>query len=149
MAGNIGGEKLDRQEQIHSKGFTIGRPLQHGGPGDIEQSLEYNRIKVGVKTLQDAIYNLGEMVKTNNRNIVSKQEILRALEEADVEKLRAISEHFYRISGIYQTVCHYFAFMYRYDWHLIPEVLKDNIPQEMVLKDFNKMLNYFDNTHIK
>lgn len=150
MAGNIGGEKLEnRQEQIHSKGFVIGRPLQHGGPGDSEQPLDYNRIKVGVKTLEDAIYNLGEMVKTNNRNITSKQEILRALEEADVEKLRIISNHFYRVSGIYQTVCHYFAFMYRYDWHLIPEVLKDNLNAETVLKDFNKMMNYLDGTHIK
>lgn len=149
MAGNIGGEKLDRQEEIHSKGFAIGSPIQHGGPGDGENPLEYNRIKVGVKTLKDAIYNLGEMVKVNERNIASKEDILRALAEGDVPKLRNISNHFYRISGIYQTVCHYFAFMYRYDWHLIPEILKDNISSEQVLKDFNKMMNYLDNTHIK
>ena len=46
---------------------------------------------------------------------------MKAIVERDYRKLRLISDFFYAASGIYQTVCNYFAFLYRYDWYIYPE----------------------------
>ena len=82
--------ELTRQEQIREKGFDIigGNPT------------EYGKIKVGVKTLDDATLNLGA-IKNANRNLADKRIILKALAEQDVKTLREISDYFYRTSGIY------------------------------------------------
>ena len=80
----------------------------------------YGKIKVGVKTLNDATLALGNLAMTN-RNYGNKAVILKALAEQDVSALREISNYFYRTSGIYQRACNYFATMYRYDWYITPE----------------------------
>ena len=38
---------MERQEQIHSKGFAMGNNFIHGGVGDPENPINYNKIKVG------------------------------------------------------------------------------------------------------
>ena len=59
----------NRQDLIHQKGFAMGSNFVHGGPGDVEHVINYNKIKVGVKTLEDAVFNLGDLVKNGNRNL--------------------------------------------------------------------------------
>ncbi len=105
---------------IHDKGFAMGNTYLYGGNGDAENILNYNKIKVGVKTLEDAIFNLGDYVKNGNRNLANKGMIMKALADNDLEVLRQVSNYFYKTSGIYQKVCNYFAFLYRYDWYVVP-----------------------------
>lgn len=136
-----------RQQIIHEKGFNIVNNMNR----EIYNSqtpIEYNKIRVGVKTLDDAVLNLGAIKKVNSI-YGNKYEILRALGEKDIEKLRDISNYFYRTNGIYSSVCHYFAFLYRYDWYVVPEVLDDKSKNEKILKEFNDLLNFFDNSHIE
>jgi hypothetical protein len=111
--------------------------------------INYNKIKVGVKTLEDAVFNLGDLVKNGNRNLANKALIMKALAENDLEVLRQVSNYFYKTNGIYQKACNYFAFLYRYDWYVVPEILDENSKEDKVLKDFSKILNYLDNSHIK
>ena len=85
----------------------------------------YGKVKVGTKTLEDAVLNLGSIQK-ETKNMISKGVIYRALADNDVEKLREISNYFYKTSGIYQRICNYFATMYRYDWYLTPEMYSEN-----------------------
>ena len=108
----------------------------------------YGKIKIGTKTLEDAVLNLGTIQK-ETRNMINKGVIYRALADNDVEKLREISNYFYKTSGIYQRVCNYFATMYRYDWYVVPEVYDENVKEEKVVGDFHKVLNYLDNSYIK
>ena len=132
-----------KQEQIHSKGFNmLNNHYGYEGPVD------YSKIKVGLKTLDDAVLSLGSL-KQSDRIYISKGEIYRALGEKDLPKLREISNYFYRTNGIYSSVCHYFAYLYRYDWYLVPEILDDKVKNEKVLTEFNKLLTYFDNSHLK
>ena len=126
------------QETIHDKGFDI-----MNGP-----ATEYNKIKIGVKTVQDAVLELGTF-KYGRKEFVDKREIMRALADRDMRKLRAISNYFYRTNGIYQKVVNYFATMYRFDWYIVPDVLDDTIKEEKVLKEFVKILDYLDNSYIK
>ena len=138
-----------RQDLIHQKGFAMGNSFIHGGPGDAETVINYNKIKVGVKTLEDAVFNLGDLVKNGNRNLANKGLIMKALAENDLEVLRQVSNYFYKTNGIYQKACNYFAFLYRYDWYVVPEILDEKSKGDKVLKDFSKILNYLDNSHIK
>ena len=125
-----------RQEQIHSKGFSLtNRPV------------EYGKIKVGVKTLDDAVLTLGQL---NDRTKgISKPMVLKALMERDIPVLQRISEYFYQVSGIYQEVCNYAAFLYRYDWYIVPEVLDEQVKNEKIIKDYIKILHYLDASYIK
>ena len=108
----------------------------------------YGKIKIGTKSLEDAVLNLGSIQK-ETRNVINKGVIYRALIDNDLEKLREISNYFYKTSGIYQRICNYFATMYRYDWYVVPEVYDEKIKEEKIVGDFHKVLNYLDNSYIK
>ena len=100
----------------------------------------YGKIKIGTKSLEDAVLNLGS-IQREGRNQINKAIIYRALADNDVEKLREISNYFYKTSGIYQRVCNYFATMYRYDWYVVPEVYDTAVKEDKIVGDFHKVLN--------
>jgi hypothetical protein len=62
--------------------------------------------------------------------------------------MREISNFFYKTSGIYQRLCRYMAYMYRYDW-LVTPYYEEGSKQEKVLDNFHKVLTYLDNFEIK
>ena len=72
-----------------------------------------------------------------------------AIVRRDYPKLREISDFFYAASGIYQTVCNYFAFLYRYDWMIYPENVSENAKSEKVVDEYTKILSYLDGSYIK
>ena len=41
------------------------------------------------------------------------------------------------------------AFLYRYDWYVVPEIFEDNPKEDKILKEFSRILNYLDNSYIK
>ena len=132
-----------RQEAIRSKGFSI-VDTRNGN----EAPIKYGKIKVGAKTLDDAVLDLGSLKKAN-ATYANKGWVLKCLAENNIPALREISNYFYRTSGIYYRVCNYISTLYRYDWYIVPEILDDNVKEEKVLKEFNYLLDYLDNTHIK
>ena len=114
-------------------------------------SNEYKKIKVGVKNLDDAVLTLGSLKRDPmiRSSYANKQSLYQAILQNDYRTLRDFSKFFYKTSGIYQKLCQYVAFMYRYDWYIAPEILDDTVKEEKVLKDFSKILNFLDNTYIK
>ena len=58
--------------------------------------------------------------------------------------MRDISNYFYKISGIYQRLCRYMAYMYRYDWLITPYYDTNSIKPNKILDGFNKVLAYLD-----
>lgn len=110
--------------------------------------LDYNKIKVGTKVLDDAVISLGSH-KGINRQYSNKAFIMKALYEKNLPVLRDISNYFYRTSGIYSRVCNYFAYLYRYDWYVVPEIKDKKLKEERVLEEFESILDYLDNSHIK
>lgn len=75
--------------------------------------------------------------------------VYEALATRNLSELRRISNLFYNVCGMYQRVCDYFAFLYRYDWYIEPQIFDKNVKQEKVLTDFSKFLNYLDNSYLK
>ncbi len=111
--------------------------------------VDYNKIKIGLKTLIDATIDINTYSKILPPQYTTKEGILRALAEKNYPALRAISEYFYNMSGIYRRVCNYFAQLYRYDWYIEPEILENEVNEEKVVADFNKTLNFLDNSYLK
>ena len=112
-------------------------------------NLNYGKIKVGSKILDDAILDLTTL-KRVNKTYNNKQYILKALGDKDVVNLREISNYFYRTNGIYYRVCNYFASLYRFDWYVVPEIYDTKkAKEEKILEDFKKTLRYLDNSYIQ
>ena len=134
----------NRQEEIRSKGFDmINSRRGYEGP------IDYGKIKVGTKTLDDAVLNLGSMPKIRH-DFGNKAFILQAISERNLLLIREISNYFYNTNGIYSKVCDYFAYLYRYDWYITPEIKDESEKSfEKALVDFNNILGYLDNSHVK
>lgn len=143
----------DRKQEIKSKGFNIVQ-----GSSDIDQQvgstgyqnipLDFNKIRVGAKTLDDAVMELGVYKKVNPR-CADKHTVLRAIDNYDLKAMREISDFFYKTSGIYNRIIRYMAFMYRYDWYITPYVNDDKVKKEKILDGFYKSLHTLDNFQVK
>lgn len=138
----------NRQDEIRAKGFDITRTDMRGYEGP----QTYGKIKVGTKTLDDAVLNLGALPKVRH-DFANKNFILRAISDKNLPLMREISNYFYNTSGIYSKVCDYVSYLYRYDWYITTEIKdKDNENEkvlEKALTEFNNILRYLDNSHIK
>ena len=114
-----------------------------------KENLDYAKMRVGLKSLDDAVMNLGTYRKVNP-NYGNKEFILKAIENHEYSTLREISDYFFEASGIYQRLCKYLALLYRYDWFVTPYIKSlDKINENKVLGDFAKVLNYLDNSDLK
>lgn len=111
---------------------------------------EYSQIKVGPKTLKDAVLNLDNFGNQypSSANI-NKNSVYRAIVDKDYMEMRRISDTFYNLNGIYRKVCDYLSYLYRYDWYVAAEVYDDAAKEEKIIKDFGKVLTFFDNSYIK
>lgn len=141
---------INRVDRIKQKGFNMDRvntteDLSLSSPNP---SVDFSKIKVGLKTLDDAVLDLGNYKKMNPR-FGDKKEVLRAIHSGDLELMRDISNFFYKSSGIYSRLCRYMAYLYRYDWMITPYVNSDSLKNEKVLEGFNKALLFLDNFEVK
>ena len=128
--------------------------------------IDFSKIKIGVKTLDDAVLSLGQY-KRLNPSLGDKKEILRAMNNGDINKMRDISNFFYRTSGIYSRLCRYMAYLYKYDWFITPYIANceglidssaglgdvDSQAQTKEKKkqftNFFRVLNYFQDFEVK
>ena len=104
--------------------------------------IDFSKVKVGIKSMSDAILKLGDL-RRSNPNLADKEQVLRAIRYGDLQKMREISKYFYKVSGIYQRLCRYMAYMYRYDWIVTP-YYTDLIKPNKLLDNFYKVLTYLD-----
>ena len=149
----------NRREEIKKKGFAM-QPERDISevyvPNSVKETpfTDFSKIKVGIKTLDDAIFNLGELKKINPR-LANKETVLRAIQSNDIITMREISNFFYKTSGIYSRLCRYMAYLYRYDWMITPYIngcaflTESSIKDEKVIEGFNKALLYLDNFEVK
>ena len=136
---------MNRQEEIRSKGFNI----RTTSDTSERPSLDFNKIKIGLKTLEDAVItNAGDLKKVNP-SLADKQEVLRAINNFDYAKMREISDFFFRTNGIYNRLCKYMANLYCYDWMVTPYVNEDKADNEKVLTSFHEALTLLDNFNVK
>ena len=129
---------------------------------------DYAKIRVGAKSLDDATLNLGSF-KAISPKFGEKKEVLKAIACYDIDKMRQISNFFYKTSGIYSRLCRYMAYSYKYDWFITPYINNceglldtdsglgdtDSDSEEEIknkkkqFANFFKVLKYFQNSQIK
>ena len=140
---------INRKEEIKKKGFTMS--LANDTQDVYSQAyktIDFSKIKVGAKTLEDAVLDLGSLHKQNPR-LADKKVVLDAIDKSNYELMREISNYFYKTSGIYNRLCRYMAYMYRYDWMITPYINSDNVKDDKVLDVFHKALTFLDNFEVK
>lgn len=137
---------INRKAEIKKKGFDMNTRV---GTDEIYTPTDFSKIRVGIKTLDDAIYQqVGDYFAVSPR-LGDKKYILDVINKMDLEAMREISNYFYRSSGIYARLCRYMAYIYRYDWIVTPYINSSNIKSDKVLDIFYKVLNYLDNFEAK
>lgn len=110
--------------------------------------IDFSKIKVGLKTLDDAVLVFGDYRKVNP-HFGDKKFVLKAINDYDLRTLREISDFYYKTSGIYNRILRYMAFMYRYDWYVTPYVNDDKMDNSKVLDGFHKVLSSLDDFEVK
>lgn len=113
----------------------------------IGPELDFSTIRIGAQKLTDAALEIGQFEKANP-NLGKKEYVLKAIANLDYDRLREISNFFYRVSGIYKRLIDYLANLYRYDWFVTP-CCEDGVKAEKVKSDFFKVLKYLDDSSIK
>lgn len=141
----------NRKEEIKKKGFKM--QFRKENEKDIDPFVPHNfgKIKIGIQELNDAIINLGELKKIDQR-LTNKENIIKAMRDNDITTMKEASNFFYKISGIYNRLCRYMAYLYRYDWFVTPfinESFKNGKLDDKVLENFYKVLLYLDNFEVK
>ena len=139
----------ERVEQARDKGFNMfdSNPTMQ----DYESGkINYNKIKVGVKSLDNAVLNLDFLHSSIPDSArITKGGVYQAIIQNDQSEMRRISNLFYKLNCIYQRVCDYFSYLYRFDWYMMPEVYSSNLNIEKIMKEFSSALTFFDNSYIK
>lgn len=158
---------INRREEIKQKGFNIPLSINDGTEDALIESMNstvgnqaFSKIRVGAKLLEDATVNLGSYKKAH-KQFGNKDYILKALADYNLPTLRAISEFYYRTSGIYNRLCRYMAYLYRYDWVVTPYInggigvaadadksLSSN-NRDKILTNFFKALDFLDEFGVK
>ena len=144
---------INRKEEIKKKGFKMSF-VDSTSNSETQNNfvpVDFSKIKVGAKTLEDAILDLGNYQKVDKR-FTRRDLILKSLYDNDYAEMREISKFYFETSGIYSRLCKYMAYMYRYDWMVTPYI-NDEVASEKdkdtALADFYKILLYLDNSELK
>lgn len=132
---------INRKEEIKRKGFEMSLTNER-------TVTDFSKIKVGIKSLDDAVYRLGEL-KAINPRLADKKTVLNAMQTGDVATMREISNFFFKTSGIYQRMCKYMAYLYMYDWFVTPYISKENVKKDQIVEIYKKALLYLDNFNAK
>ena len=135
--------------EIKKKGFNMVQTSEYQIPPEANNyvPIDFSKIKIGIKSVSDAVLRLGDL-RSINPLLADKEQVLQAIHRGDLEKMRDISNYFYKISGIYQRLCRYMAYMYRYDW-LVTPYYSDAMKPDKLLDSFNKVLTYLDKFEAK
>lgn len=116
------------------------------------KTVDFSKIKVGKSTLSGDVTTLVRDHDIKNRRArarIDRRTIEEAIEDHNIEQLRAISNHFYLKSGIYSRLCRYMAYLFKYDWFIIPHRYDEKVKDEKVFEGWVKSSVYLENCNLK
>ncbi|MBR6517715.1 MAG: hypothetical protein IKT40_12865 [Bacilli bacterium] len=114
---------------------------------------DFSKIRIGTKSIEDGLLDLNALNKQKKSSYDNKSTVLKALTSQNYTELRQISQYYFETSGIYNRLCKYLAYLFKYDYYVIPYIIEDiednEKKTEKVLSDFSKVLNYLDDSNLK
>ena len=108
-------------------------------------SLAFNKIKVGNKTLSnDVVLDIGQVItdKYSRRKKYTKEDVIKTIEQNNLNEQRKISNYFFKTSGIYSRLCRYMAFLFKYDWFITPMIYDEKLKQDGKSKKHHRSISY-------
>lgn len=88
-----------------------------------------------------------------SNSFVSTEDVRIALDTAfrhkDMRSIRAVSQHFYKTSGIYAAAARYLAYMPTYDYILTPMLIGMDVDEKTVMREVVKQLRFLETLKIK
>lgn len=111
-------------------------------------SMDYNQIRIGRTLLQDDAFIDLDYLKPKERRM-KRADIERAIDRQDLDKVREISWYFFYSNGIYERLCRYMAYLYKYDWFITPIRYDKAIRDEKVIEGWYKASKFLDNSNLK
>lgn len=115
------------------------------------ESADFSTIKVGKRKLTDEIaadFGMCAVRRRNNRPY-KQEDIERMIRECRVDEIREVSNYFFRKSGIYQRLCRYLAYLYKYDWIITPIVADKSVNTDKVIEGWYKASLLLENSNVK
>lgn len=103
-----------------------------------------NNQKVSDFGFEDSYYT-GSSTASNK---YTKQQVLDAINNNNIEQMRAISTHF-MTNGLYSRLLRYLATIYKYDWYVVPYVIDHKIKTDKMLQQFYACLKMLDKFKVK
>ena len=116
--------------------------------GAARPSYDFNKMKIdGTTYRNEVILNTG--LHDRKRMRAKREDIVKALENQEVTRLREYSNFYFTVSGIYSRLCRYVSYLYRYDWFVTPIVLDKKIPETKVIEGWIKSVTLLDQCKLK
>lgn len=111
---------------------------------------EFNKIKVGAKSLKDdAFLDIDAANASRNYRKIDKDAVLKAISDKNYAALRVISNYYYDKSGIYERLVKYMAHFYRYDIFVTPVQYDKKVPETKVVEGWYRVCLFLENSKLK
>ena len=113
-------------------------------------SYDFNKMRIGGTAYRDEV--LLDLKKVNERRARKNDLRLRwerAIQSNNLEEMRAISNYFFTVSGIYSRLCRYMAYLYRYDWFVTPIRIDEKIKDNKIIEGWMKSVLLLDRCNLK
>lgn len=140
---------MNEQDTKSKRNFKIPLTSDADNLPHTKRELDFTKLKVGIKTLEDAILTeIGDLKKVRP-DLTNRDTVLRAIDNQDYEKMREISDFFFKTNGIYSRLCKYMANLYCYDWMVTADKVDKKMNDNKVLSAYYDALALLDNFNVK
>lgn len=112
----------------------------------------FNKMRVGNRTVPaDALLSL-DYFETKSTRKQEKERVEKAIEQKNISALRQISDYYYNKSGIYERLCKYIAYLYRYDRFVTPIIYDKKLidtKKDKIIEGWYKSCKFLENCNLK
>lgn len=98
-------------------------------------------------------FGFGSYNSDLGETFVTTDDIRKALDQAfrrkDVKGIKALSRHFYRVSGVYSRAAEYLAYLPTYDYMITPRVVGTTINEDTIVREVVNQLLFLEKAKLK
>lgn len=109
----------------------------------------YNKVKVGNKLLRDDVFLNNDFFLKGSRKPYDRDRIVKSIASKNLKDLRAISNYYYNLEGIYMRLVKYMAHFYRYDVFVTPVQYDKNVSEKKIIEGWFKACAFIENSKLK
>jgi len=98
-------------------------------------------------------FGFGSFRAKTGESFVTTEDVRKALDRAfkekDIQGLKALSRHFYKVSGVYSRAAKYLAYLPTYDYLITPRVFDKDVDNQTVIREVYNQLFFLEKSQLK